>query len=150
MPSFDIVSVIDKGEVKNAIDQAQREVSTRYDFKGSNTTLERPFKGYGENLKGGLSGELLYQVSTNQLKRVYEYTKGQIPLIGVGGISSAKDAYNKIRNGASLVQLYTGIVYHGPGLIKKMNSEISALLKNDGFDSISDAVGVDAEIKNGT
>ena len=116
----------------------------------SNTTLERPFKGFGENLEGGLSGELLYQTSTNQLKKVYEYTKGQIPLIGVGGISSAKDAYNKIRNGASLVQLYTGIVYHGPGLIKKMNSEISALLKNDGFDSISDAVGVDAEIKNGT
>ena len=116
----------------------------------SNTTLERPFKGFGENLKGGLSGELLYQTSTDQLKKVYEHTKGQIPLIGVGGISSAKDAYNKIRNGASLVQLYTGIVYHGPGLIKKMNSEISALLKNDGFDSISDAVGVDAEIKNGT
>ena len=115
----------------------------------SNTTLERPFKGFGENLNGGLSGELLYQASTNQLKKVYEYTKGQIPLIGVGGISSAKDAYNKIRNGASLVQLYTGIVYHGPGLIKKMNSEISTLLKNDGFDSISDAVGVDTEIKNG-
>ena len=101
-------------------------------------------------MKGGLSGELLYQTSTDQLKKVYEYTKGQIPLIGVGGISSAKDAYNKIRSGASLVQLYTGIVYHGPGLIKKMNSEISALLKNDGFDSISDAVGVDAEIKDGT
>ena len=116
----------------------------------SNTTLERPFKGFGENFKGGLSGELLYLASTNQLKRVYEYTKGQIPLIGVGGISSAKDAYNKIRNGASLVQLYTGIVYHGPGLIKKMNSEISALLKNDGFDSISDVVGIDTEIKNGT
>ena len=116
----------------------------------SNTTLERPFKGFGINLKGGLSGELLYQASTNQLKRVYEYTKGQIPLIGVGGISSAKDAYNKIRNGASLVQLYTGIVYHGPGLIKKMNYEISALLKNDGFDNISDAVGIDTGIKNGT
>ena len=84
------------------------------------------------------------------LKRMFALTNGQIPLIGVGGISSAKDAYNKIRNGASLVQLFTGIVYHGPGLIKKMNSEISALLKNDGFDSISDAVGVDAEIKNGT
>ena len=116
----------------------------------SNTTLERPFKGFGEDLKGGLSGELLYQVSTNQLKKAYEYTKGQIPLIGVGGISSAKDAYNKIRNGASLVQLYTSIVYHGPGLIKKMNNEIRTLLKNDGFDSISDAVGIDTEIKNGT
>ena len=116
----------------------------------SNTTLERPFKGFGTNLKGGLSGELLYQASTNQLKRAYEYTKGQIPLIGVGGISSAKDAYNKIRNGASLVQLYTGIVYHGPGLIKKMNYEISTLLKNDGFDTISDAVGKDTGIKNGT
>jgi len=116
----------------------------------SNTTLERSFKGFGTNLKGGLSGELLYQASTNQLKRAYEYTKGQIPLIGVGGISSAKDAYNKIRNGASLVQLYTGIVYHGPGLIKKMNYEMSTLLKNDGFDNISDAVGIDTGIKNGT
>ena len=114
----------------------------------SNTTLERPFKGFGINLKGGLSGRLLYQTSTDQLKKVYEKTKGKIPLIGVGGISSAKDAYNKIRNGASLVQLYTGLVYQGPGLIKKINQEISVLLKNDGFDNIKDAVGIDTEIVN--
>jgi len=114
----------------------------------SNTTLERPFKGFGINLKGGLSGRLLYQTSTDQLKKVYEKTKGKIPLIGVGGISSAKDAYNKITNGASLVQLYTGLVYQGPGLIKKINQEISVLLKNDGFDNIKDAVGIDTEIVN--
>ena len=114
----------------------------------SNTTLERPFKGFGINLKGGLSGRLLYQASTDQLKKVYENTNGQIPLIGVGGITSAKDAYNKIRNGASLVQLYTGLVYQGPGLINKINQEISILLKNDGFDNIHDAVGVDTEIAN--
>ena len=114
----------------------------------SNTTLERPFKGFGINLKGGLSGSLLYQTSTDQLKKVYEKTNGKIPLIGVGGISSAKDAYNKIRNGASLVQLYTGLVYQGPGLIKKINQEISVLLKNDGFDNIKDAVGIDTEIVN--
>ena len=66
----------------------------------------------------------------------------------MGGISSAKDAYNKIRNGASLVQLYTGLVYQGPGLIKKINQEISVLLKNDGFDNIKDAVGIDTEIVN--
>ena len=115
----------------------------------SNTTLERPFKGFGKNLEGGLSGRLLYQASTDQLKKVYEKTKGQIPLIGVGGISSAKDAYSKIRNGASLVQLYTGIVYQGPGLIKKINQEMCVLLKNDGFDNIHDVVGIDTEIAIG-
>ena len=114
----------------------------------SNTTLKRPFEGYGEKLDGGLSGKPLYEISTLQLKKVYELTNGKIPLIGVGGISSGRDAYNKLRNGASLVQLYTGIVYHGPGLIKKINKEICMLLKNDGFDNIVDIIGIDTEIKS--
>ena len=107
----------------------------------SNTTLERPFKGFGENFKGGLSGELLYLASTNQLKRVYEYTKGQIPLIGVGGITNGNECYEKIKAGASLVQLYTALVYQGPKVIDKILKELNSLVLTDGYKNISEAVG---------
>ena len=113
----------------------------------SNTTLKRPFKGYGEEIDGGLSGKPLFEISTEQLKNVYEYTKGKIPLIGVGGIDSSEKAYEKIKNGASLVQLYTGMIYQGPGLINEINEGISRLLKKDGFSNISEAIGVNAKVK---
>ena len=78
---------------------------------------------------------------------VYRLTKGNIPLIGVGGIDSAEKAYEKIRNGATLVQLYTGLVYNGPELVANIKEGLSDLLERDGFDNISNAVGVDVKIK---
>ena len=78
---------------------------------------------------------------------VYRLTKGNIPLIGVGGIDSAEKAYEKIRNGATLVQLYTGLVYNGPELVADIKEGLSDLLERDGFDNISNAVGVDVKIK---
>jgi dihydroorotate dehydrogenase len=74
---------------------------------------------------------------------MHKLTKGQMPLIGCGGISSAEDAYAKIRAGASLVQLYTALIYKGPGIVPHINRGLAALLRRDGFDSVSAAVGID-------
>jgi dihydroorotate dehydrogenase len=72
---------------------------------------------------------------------MYRLTGGRIPLVGVGGIASGQDAYDRIRAGASVVQLYTALVYEGPGLVKRIKAELSALLKRDGFGTVSEAVG---------
>jgi dihydroorotate dehydrogenase len=74
---------------------------------------------------------------------MYGLTKGKIPLIGVGGVSSGAQAYAKIKAGASLVQLYSALVYHGPNLATKINRELIALVKKDGFSNITEAIGID-------
>ncbi|WP_262692363.1 quinone-dependent dihydroorotate dehydrogenase [Kordiimonas aestuarii] len=111
----------------------------------SNTTITRPesLKSRDKDEAGGLSGAPLMGPSTEILSAVYKATDGQVPLIGVGGIASGADAYAKFRAGASLVQLYSALVYDGPGLVSKINRELAALLKADGFASVADAVGVD-------
>ena len=76
---------------------------------------------------------------------MYALTGGKIPLIGVGGISSGREAYEKIKAGASLLQLYTGLIYDGPQIIKKINIELKNLLKTDGYNNISQAVGTDVQ-----
>ena len=90
-----------------------------------------------------MSGKPLFEISTDQLKKVYKYTKGKIPLIGVGGVDSAEKAYKKIKSGASLIQLYTGLVYKGPKLVDEINNGLIDLLKKDGFKNISEAVGIE-------
>jgi dihydroorotate dehydrogenase len=74
---------------------------------------------------------------------MYRLTGGRIPIIGCGGIASGADAYAKIRAGASLVQLYSALVFHGPGLVGRIKRELAALLRRDGFASVRDAVGID-------
>ncbi len=91
----------------------------------SNTTVARNSITSNLAQEGGLSGRPLFKSSTLQLRKVYKYTNGEIPLVGVGGIDSAEKAYEKIKNGASLVQLYTGLVYNGPKLIKNINKDLS-------------------------
>lgn len=81
--------------------------------------------------------------STEVLKRFAEELFGEFDLIGCGGVSSGADAYAKIRAGAHAVQLYSALIYHGPGLISNLNSELAALLKADGFSSVTQAVGAD-------
>ena len=110
-----------------------------------NTTI-----GLRENLKsrhrgetGGLSGRPLFAFSTAQLAAFYRHVDGRIPLIGVGGIDSADTAYAKIRNGASLIQLYTGLVYQGPDLVPDITRGLAERLRRDGFGNISEAVGAD-------
>ena len=109
----------------------------------SNTTIKRPntLKHASHHELGGLSGKPLMTASTKLLSDMYKLTKGEIPLIGVGGIASAEDAYQKILAGASLVQLYTAFVYQGFGLVKEINTGLIQRLKQDGYSHISEAVG---------
>jgi dihydroorotate dehydrogenase len=110
----------------------------------SNTTITRP--GVTPRWKqeaGGLSGRPLFPLSTQVLRDVYRLTSGKLPLVGVGGIASAADAYAKIRAGASLVQLYSALIYQGPYLARRINRELAALLRRDGFGNVGEAVGAD-------
>lgn len=91
---------------------------------------------------GGLSGRPLFKRSTEVLAAMHKRTQGKIPLIGVGGVSSANDAYIKIRAGASLVQLYTALVYEGFGLPDRINRGLVQLLARDGFKNVGEAVGI--------
>lgn len=108
-----------------------------------NTTTARPetLTSPDRHERGGLSGKPLFARSTDMLRHVYQVTGGKMPLIGVGGISSGADAYAKIRAGASLVQLYTALVYEGPRLISRIKNDLAALLAADGFTSLGDAIG---------
>jgi dihydroorotate dehydrogenase len=111
----------------------------------SNTTIDRPktLLSAHRDESGGLSGRPLFAPSTALLGRMYRLTEGLIPLIGVGGIANGKDAYAKIRAGASLVQLYTALTFQGPPLLARIKCDLARLLHADGFSSIADAVGAD-------
>lgn len=110
-----------------------------------NTTLSRDgLTSDDRDEAGGLSGRPLFARSTALLRDMYRLTDGRVPLVGTGGVASGADAYAKIRAGASLVQLYTALVYHGPGLANRINDELAALLKADGIAKVADAVGLDA------
>ncbi|KAG0721745.1 Dihydroorotate dehydrogenase (quinone), mitochondrial [Chionoecetes opilio] len=115
----------------------------------TNTTVLRPASLSSPEREevGGLSGQPLKDLSTRVIKEMYRLTKGQVPIIGVGGVASGRDAYEKIRAGASLVQLYTGLVYHGPPLVTKITDELEVLLRHDGFKSVGEAVGADVSSK---
>lgn len=91
---------------------------------------------------GGLSGKPLLNPSNQALKLFYKNTKGQIPIIGVGGISTGVDAYEKIKLGASLVQVYSALIYEGFYLVEKIKKELDYLLTRDGFQNISQAIGI--------
>jgi dihydroorotate dehydrogenase len=110
-----------------------------------NTTIERPatLRSRDRNAEGGLSGKPLQAHATACLSKMYALTQGRIPIIGCGGVASGADAYAKIRAGASLVQLYSAIVFHGPTLAVEIKRELAALLRADGFASVADAVGAD-------
>lgn len=109
----------------------------------SNTTIDRELNLKSNNASqgGGLSGTPLLNKSNEVLKNFYKFTEGKIPLIGVGGISSAADAYEKIKCGASLVQIYSAFIYQGFGLVDKIKKELSEKISKDGFKNISQAVG---------
>ncbi|KAF7283802.1 hypothetical protein GWI33_022842 [Rhynchophorus ferrugineus] len=110
-----------------------------------NTTIERPsLKSHNKNETGGLSGEPLKDISTKMILEMSKLTDG-IPIIGVGGVSSGKDAYEKIKAGASLIQIYSSMVYEGPLIVTKIKKELMELLEKDGFHSISEAVGINVK-----
>ena len=97
-----------------------------------------------KNEKGGLSGQPLKDLSTKLIKKFYRETKGKIQIIGVGGVDSGHAAFEKICAGADAVQLYTGMVYKGPGIVKEMKKELIAILKKEKLKNISEAVGINA------
>jgi dihydroorotate dehydrogenase len=112
----------------------------------TNTTVSRPglvARHRAAAEPGGLSGAPLEPLATAAVRRIYARTRGRVPVIGVGGIFGAADAYARIRAGATLIQLYTGLIYGGPPLLRRMLRELAALLRRDGFSRVEDAVGAD-------
>ncbi|WP_242395300.1 quinone-dependent dihydroorotate dehydrogenase [Anaeromyxobacter oryzisoli] len=111
----------------------------------TNTTLSRAGVERHPCAKeaGGLSGAPLERLSTEVVRRCYRRAAGRVPIVGVGGVMSAEDAYAKIRAGASLVQVYTGLIYGGPGFVPRVHAGLARLLARDGFASVAEAVGAD-------
>jgi dihydroorotate dehydrogenase len=109
----------------------------------SNTTIARPtgLRNRNASETGGLSGRPLFGASTALLSEMYRLTRGRLPLIGVGGIADAPDAFAKIRAGASLVQLYTALVFEGPALVARIKAGLAEFLRREGFASVGQAVG---------
>jgi len=108
----------------------------------TNTTLSREgLKSTNRDQQGGLSGAPLFEKSTRVLAQLSQLTDGKLPLVGVGGIASAEDAYAKIRAGASAVQLYTAMVYEGLSLIPRIAKGLEALLARDGYATLAEATG---------
>ena len=107
-----------------------------------NTTLSRPpLKSRLRGEAGGLSGAPLMGLSTRVLAQFHAAAAGRFALVGVGGVASGADAYAKLRAGAAAVQLYSALVFHGPGLVVRIGRELAARLKADGFSSVGEAVG---------
>ena len=138
--------------LKVAPDLADDEVETIADTAAahglagiivSNTTLSRPaLRSSHGGEAGGLSGAPLFDLSTERLARFHEAAQGRLVLIGVGGIATGAQAYAKIRAGANAVQLYSALVFGGPGLVGKIKKDLAARLRADGFIAVGEAVGV--------
>lgn len=108
----------------------------------SNTTISRPALGSRHAAEtGGLSGAPLKALALEKLRDFRKATGGTMPLVGVGGIQNAEDAWERIRAGASLIQLYSALVYEGPGLARRITRGLENLMHRDGFASIAEAVG---------
>ena len=110
----------------------------------SNTTVERAkLKSKYQTETGGLSGKPLHKLSTAMIRNLFAELGAEIPIIGVGGIFNGADAYEKIKAGAAAVQIYTALIYEGPGIVLKVKAELAKLLEKDGYKSVSEAVGSD-------
>jgi dihydroorotate dehydrogenase len=136
-------------ELGSLVTSARREGAAG--FVATNTTLERPGLRTPAALaseSGGLSGAPLRARSTAVVRALYRMAGPDLPIIGTGGIFTADDAYEKIRAGASLVQLYTGFVYEGPALPRMLCRGLAERLRRDGFSHLREAVGAESRIQN--
>ncbi len=125
------------------------ELIIKYKIDGiivSNTTDDNREKLFDEKKVelGGLSGKPLEKISTHLIKKFFRETRGRIQIIGVGGVDSGKAAFEKIIAGANAVQLYTGMVYKGPGIVKEVKKELISILKKENLKNISQAIGINA------
>jgi dihydroorotate dehydrogenase len=113
----------------------------------TNTTIGREGLSHANAVEtGGLSGRPLTHRSTEVIRKLYSITQGKLPIIGSGGIFAADDAYDKIRAGASLVEVYTALIYRGPGVLKELHRGLRERLRKDGFTRITQAVGADHRV----
>ncbi len=133
---------LSENEIEAAVDICQR-----HEIAGiiaTNTTISRDSlktKNPANFGAGGLSGKPLAKRSNEVISTIYRYSKGKLPIIGVGGIFTAEDAFEKIASGASLLQAYTGFIYGGPSFALTVNEGLAEILKKKGFDSLDDAIG---------
>jgi dihydroorotate dehydrogenase len=108
-----------------------------------NTSIAREALGVSSPHPGGLSGRPLTIRARELIRDIHTHTRGKIPIIGVGGVATAEDAWLHIRAGASIVELYTALIYEGPGVVEKITTGLADLLRRNGFRSIGEAVGID-------
>jgi dihydroorotate dehydrogenase len=128
------------------------ELIPKHNLQGivaTNTTTKRPDTNNSKckavyDQEGGLSGFPLKDTSTEVIRKIYRMTDGKIPIIGVGGIFNDEDAWEKITAGASLIQLYTGLVFEGPGIARSIMTGLKKRVKEAGFETITEAVGINA------
>jgi len=97
-----------------------------------------------KNEAGGLSGLPLQKLSLKFIKNFYKSNKGRVPIIGVGGIDNGQSAFEKIAAGATVIQLYTGMVYKGPGVVKNIKKELIEILKKEKINNIQQAIGINS------
>ncbi|MGL9733026.1 MAG: quinone-dependent dihydroorotate dehydrogenase [Wolbachia sp.] len=148
--NFELIPIILKisPDINQQTKENIAELALEYKIDGlivSNTTVNRDNLHSHHNEIGGLSGRPLFKLSTELLSDMYKLTKNKTLLIGCGGISNGADAYKKIKAGTSLVQLYTALIYQGPKVVNKINLELAELIRRDGLNNISEAVGCDCK-----
>ncbi len=113
----------------------------------TNTSNQRPktLISKHSNETGGLSGSPIRELSTECIRKMYNFTEGNVFIIGIGGVGSGRDAYEKIRAGASVVQIYSRMTYEGPGVVSRMRKDLAEILRENGHSDVSEAVGLDHE-----
>ncbi|MBZ4399946.1 quinone-dependent dihydroorotate dehydrogenase [Myxococcus sp. MISCRS1] len=116
----------------------------------TNTTVARPFEHPLAKEAGGLSGAPVREASNAVIARAYQRSGGKLPIIGVGGVFTAADVFQKLRAGASLVQVYTGFIYEGPGMVRGLLPTLAQMLERDGYQSVAQLVGADHRGDPGT
>ncbi len=131
------------GEIEAITDIAQR--LNLAGIIATNTTISRENLTSKTNENGGLSGKPLQKKSNEVIKKIYKYSNGKLPIIGVGGIFTAEDAFEKIAAGASLIQAYTGFIYRGFGFAREINSGLARILEQKGFANLDEATGTQSE-----
>lgn len=132
--------------IQDVVSVVQRDETKVDGLIISNSTLRRNFDLHGPftTMKGGLTGKPIKDLSTQMIRIVYKLSKGQIPIIGVGGVFTGDDAFEKIKAGASLVQIYTALVYEGPTVLRRIENRLAKLLEQNNFSNVSEAVGIEA------
>lgn len=134
---------LNESELKDIANVIQKKGTKIDALIVSNTTIARPeslLSGHAQEV-GGLSGAPVKDMSTKVIAQMFKLTKGQVPIIGVGGIATGQDAYEKILAGASAVQIYSSMIYEGPPVVNRIKRELSELLDTDKYKSVQEAVG---------